>query len=79
MRNSWAIHGLSCEGKSLFTNSVRCKICLLCLSVQKEKYALYVLKEYVFYVFLSKKKKYVLYVFLSKKEKYGSSEKWSDR
>ena len=37
MRNSWAIHGLSCEGKSLFTNSVRCKICLLCLSVQKGK------------------------------------------
>ncbi|GEM_PF-6766731 len=57
MRNSWAIHGLSCEGKSLFTNSTRCKICLLCLSVQKEKYVLY--------VFLSKKEKYVLYVFLS--------------
>ena len=34
------------------------RICSLCLSVLKEKYALY--------VFLSKKEKYVFYVFLSK-------------
>ena len=46
------------------------RICSLCLSVLKEKYALYVFlskkKKYVLYVFLSKKEEHVLYVFLSK-------------
>ena len=33
--------------------------------LKKEEYVLYGLKEYVFYVFLSKKEEHVLYVFLS--------------